>query len=146
MVSSCCAIRAGAIWAGVVAPYDILLTQWHITATPPGLTPAATSWRQGFVSEFGLPENNALFWDEISPNAHLDLISGPLQIHHGSADPVVPAEFSRMLYSEMLEAQRTVYYYEYPGDDHNLSHNFALAMERTLAFFDATLDAASTSP
>jgi uncharacterized protein len=141
MVGSCCAIRAGVIWAGVVAPYDIILTQWHTTPTPPGFTPAATSWREGFVSEFGLPANNAAFWDAISPNAHLETISGPLQIHHGSADPIVPVEFSRMLYNEMLDAKRTVYYHEHEGDDHNISHHFGLAMDLTLAFFDAYLTA-----
>lgn len=137
MVGTCCAIRAGAIWAGVVAPYDVILTQWHTTATPQAFTPAATSWREGFVSEFGVPADNAAFWAEISPNSYLSDISGPLQLHHGQADPVVPVEFSRMLYGQMIEARRTVYYYEYDGDDHNLSHNFGLAMERTIAFFDA---------
>lgn len=139
MVGSCCAIRAGVIWAGVVAPYDLILTRWHTTPTPPAFTPVATSWREGFVFEFGAPADNAAFWSEISPNSYLADISGPLQLHHGSADLVVPVEFSRMLYSEMLDAGRSVFYYEYEADDHNLSHSFELAMERTLAFFDAAL-------
>lgn len=137
MVSTCCAVRAGVIWAGVVAPYDFILTQWQTTPTPQAFTPAATGWREGFVSEFGAPASNPAFWAEISPNTYLADISGPLQLHHGSADLVVPVEFSRILYSQMLDAKRTVYYYEYDGDDHNISHNFALAMERTIAFFDA---------
>ena len=136
MVATCCAIRAGVIWSGVVAPYDNILTQWHTTPTPASVTPVATSWRQGFVDTFGDAATNPAFWAEISPNSYLADISGALQLHHATGDQVVPVNFSRLLYSEMLEAGRTVFYFEYDGNDHNISENFGLAMERTIAFFD----------
>ncbi len=139
MVITCCAIRAGAIWSGVVAPYDTIITHWHTTATPAGVTPVATSWRQGFVDTSGDAATNPAFWAEISPNTYLADISGPLQLHHATGDQVVPVNFSRLLYSEMLEAGRTVFYFEYKGDDHNISENFGLAMERTIAFFDESV-------
>ena len=136
MVATCCLIRAGVIWAGVVAPYDQIITRWEVTPTTPGVTPLATDWRQGFVADHGDLQANPAFWAAISPNSFLANISGPLEIHHGGGDIVVPVDMSRLLYSEMLQAGRTVYYYEYPGDDHNISHNFDLAMQRTLEFFD----------
>jgi dipeptidyl aminopeptidase/acylaminoacyl peptidase len=59
-----------------------------------------------------------------------------LQIQQAAGDIEVPAYMSEELYSEMLQAGRTVFYYEYPRDDHNISKNYELAMQRTLAFFD----------
>jgi hypothetical protein len=38
-----------------------------------------------------------------------------------------------------LSARKTVEYYEYEGDNHNLAHYFTLAMTRTIAFFDRYL-------
>lgn len=137
MVVSCCAIRAGVIWGGVVAPYWDILTEWYNLATPnPGINPDLATWRDRFVAENGNYEQNPGFWNDISPNSFLADISGPLQIHVGTSDIVVPPEFSTTLYSEMLEAQRTAYYFIYEGDDHNISENFELAMTRTIEFFD----------
>jgi dipeptidyl aminopeptidase/acylaminoacyl peptidase len=136
MVTTCCLIRAGVIWAGVVAPYNYIITQWQVTPTPPGFVPVATNWREGFVVEHGDQQTNPTFWAEISPNSYLGNISGPLQLHHGTGDYNVPVEMSRLLYSEMLDAGRTVFYYEYTNDDHNIANNYDLAMQRTLEFFD----------
>ena len=40
------------------------------------------------------------------------------------------------LYEQIQAAGGTVEFYEYPGDDHNLSNYFSLAMRRSLEFFD----------
>jgi len=48
-------------------------------------------------------------------------------------------EFSQMRYNEMLQANRMVELYTYEGDNHNISHNFSLAMQRTVEFFDRYL-------
>lgn len=136
MVTTCCLIRAGVIWAGVVAPYNNIITEWQVTPTPVGFVPVATHWRERFVADHGDLQANPMFWAEISPNTYLVNISGPLQLHHGTGDTSVPVEMSRLLYSEMLAAGRTVVYYEYDRDDHNISNNFDIAMQRTLEFFD----------
>ncbi len=133
-------IRAGVIWAGVVAPYDDLITKW----VPPSiaqLPPAARAWRDGLISEFGSPAENPAFWAAISPNSHLATVS-PIQIHHGSADADVPVAFGRTLASQLKTAGREQTYYEYAGDDHNLSRNFGLAMQRSVAWFDTYVKAA----
>ena len=135
-------IRAGVIWAGVVASYPDLICCWHRTPGAPTPTPNPayhTSWRPTWHDVYGSPEENPDFWMGISANAYLDEISGPLQLHHGTADEEVPIEFSRTLYQEMLDAGQTAEYYEYEGDNHNLSLYFTQAMTRTLDFYDRYL-------
>ena len=130
-------IKAGVIWAGVVASYPDLLTRWR--RAPGGdvmLTPRPGSWRGSLVETYGSPDENPEFWDSISANAFLKDLSGPVQLHHGSADTSVPLEFSAMLYEQILGAGRLAEFYEYPGDNHNLANYFSLAMQRSIAFFD----------
>lgn len=135
-------IRAGVIWAGVVASYEDLLTRWRPTQTPPPPgTPTAVprGWRSGLLAAFGPPETNPQLWDSVSANAYLADLSGPLQLHHGTADTSVPYEFSETLYQQGLDAGATVEFYTYAGADHNLSGPFSVAMARTIQFFDTYL-------
>jgi dipeptidyl aminopeptidase/acylaminoacyl peptidase len=130
-------IRAGVIWAGVVASYPDLLTRWRRPATgglPP--TPRPGSWRGSLAEMFGSPEENPSFWASISANSYLADLSGPVQLHHGTADTSVPLEFSATLYEQILEVGGTVEYYEYPDDNHNLANYFTTAMQRSIQFFD----------
>lgn len=134
-------IKAGVIWAGVVASYPDLLTRWRRRGSPTDhpVPPWAVRWRDSLVETFGAPEENPEFWDSISANAFLEDLSGPLQLHHGTADTSVPLEFSATLYKQIQQAGGVVEYYEYPGDNHNLSNYFTLAMQRSLAFFERHL-------
>ena len=136
-------IRAGVIWAGVVAPYPDLICCWRRSAPgAPTPTPNAnfrSGWRTKWQELYGTPEENPAFWLGISANSYLSDLSGPLQLHHGSADTSVPVEFSQNLYQQILLAGKPVEYYEYPGDDHNLAGYFSLAMARTIKFFDLYL-------
>ncbi len=130
-------IKAGVIWAGVVASYPDLLTKWRrgpgASATP---TPSARSWRYSLVQEYGSPEENPEFWNSISANSYLADLSGPIQLHHGTADADVPLEFSETLFYQMLDAEQYVEFYKYEGDNHNISSYFSTAMQRTIEFFD----------
>ena len=85
---------------------------------------------------YGTPEENPTFWASISPNSYLTDISGPIQLHHGTADDSVPYEFSEILYSEMVAAGQPVELYLWEGDDHNISTSFTPAMQRSIEFFD----------
>jgi dipeptidyl aminopeptidase/acylaminoacyl peptidase len=132
-------IRAGVIWAGVVGSYPDLLSRWRrsggFTPTPdPVLGPRG--WRQRLIDQYGTPQENPDFWASISPNSYLAGISGPLQLHHGDADDIVPVELSQLLEAEMHDAGRYVDLWVYEGDDHNLSDWFAFAMEISLIFFE----------
>ena len=136
-------IKAAVIWGGVVASYPDLLTKWRRgpgASAPP--TPSARSWRFSLVQQYGSPEENPEFWNSISSNSYLSEISGPLQLHHGTADEEVPLEFSEILYYEMLDANQYVELYKYPDDNHNISNYFSTAMQRSIEFFDRFVKAA----
>jgi dienelactone hydrolase len=133
-------IKAGVIWSGVVASYPDMLANWH---RRPGSIPAtvpqrARRWRDDFLQQYGSPEQNPAFWASISPNSYLADLSGPLQLQATDTDEEVPVEFSRNIYQQ-AQAEKLpvpVEYYEYKGDNHNLSKSFNTAMQRSIAFFD----------
>ncbi len=132
-------IKAGVIWAGVVASYPDLFTRWEYDENvdpqdPPFWVRRYQDILYGF---FGSPETNRPFWDSISANAYLADLSGPVQLHHGTGDESVPLAFSEMLYAQIQVVDpRMVEFYTYEGDDHNLSNGFTTAMQRSIAFFD----------
>ena len=130
-------IKAGVIWAGVIASYPDLLYNWRRGPTAsPDSSPRPGSWRSTFVETYGSPEENPKFWNSISANSYLTEISGPIQLHHGTADTDVPVEFSETLFYQMLDADEVVELYKYDGDNHNISNYFTTAMQRTIEFFD----------
>ncbi|MFC4425144.1 alpha/beta hydrolase family protein [Deinococcus navajonensis] len=114
-------LKAASLWAGVMASYDVLATDWNRV---PG-TPA--------------PELDALnrrYLRLLSPNAALtDLRGRPLQLHHGTADEDVPYSFQQSLARDLRAAGQPFEAYRYPGDNHNLSRNLGLALRRSVAFF-----------
>jgi len=130
-------IKAGVIWAGVVGSYPDMLTRWRRgpgSSEPP--TPRPGSWRYTFSDVYGSPEENPEFWNSISANSYLKDLSGPIQLHHGTADAEVPLEFSELLFYQILDAEKYVELYKYDGDNHNISKYFSTAMQRTIEFFD----------
>ncbi len=119
-------IKAGVIWAGVVGAYEDMT---DIDGRPRFGT-------RGLLRLHGLPEEDPEFWASISANSYLADLSGPLQLHHGTADHSVPTIFSYYLAEEARAAGQTAELYVYNGDDHNLATYFTAAMLRSIAFFD----------
>lgn len=134
-------IKAGVIWAGVVGSYPDLLARWRRgSSSGPTPTPSPRRrWRSDWVAQYGTPEENPEFWNSISSNSYLEDLSGPVQLHHGTADESVPLELSEILFQEIHEVGKTVELYTYPDDDHNISNYFSTAMSRTIEFFDRYL-------
>ena len=137
-------IKAGVIWAGVVGSYEDLFERWRRRGVPsnaPTNVPNTRggSWRQTLTSQFGTPKENPEFWNSLSANTFLSDISGPIQLHHGTADESVPIEFSEKLEKQLKEAGKTVELFEYEGDDHNIAANFNIAAQRSVEFFDKYL-------
>ena len=130
-------IKAGVIWAGVVARYPDLFTRWNWGARP--TSPEPGSWVYSLQQTYGSVESNPQFWNSISANGYLRDLNGPIQLHHGTADVDVPWEFAQMLYDEMLQANKVAELYLYEGDNHNISNSFDLAMQRTIELFDRYL-------
>lgn len=135
-------IKAGVIWAGVVASYPDLLEKWRrgsSTPTPFPTTSNRGGWRRGLIAQYGEPKDNPEFWNSISSNSYLSDISGPLQLHHGTADYSVPYEFSQILEKQLKDVGKEVEVYIYPGDDHDITSNFSIAMNRSVEFMDRYL-------
>ena len=139
-------VKAGVIWAGVVASYPDLFDRWRRAPAGPGGMPApARGWRNDLTAQYGTPEQNPQFYASISPNSYLKDISGPLQLHHGTADESVPVEFSDTLEKQMKDAGKSVEYFKYPGDNHNIANNLSAALQRSVAFFDKYVKNASSA-
>src|SRR3989344_5348948 len=130
-------VKAAVLWAGVVGSYSDLLNNWRRRNIPQSSPPHwATSWRQKLIDQYGEPSKNPEFWNSISANSYIKDISGPIQLHHAKDDSHVPFVFSEKLNKELAEAGKSVEFYSYEGNDHNLTNSFDVAMERSIAFFD----------
>lgn len=137
-------IKAGVIWAGVVGSYPDLFERWRRSAgdgatSTPDATRTRGWWRNSLAETYGSVEDNPEFWAAISSNTYVSELSGPLQLHHGTADTSVPVEFSESLYRQVTAAGRPVELYLYEGDNHNLSAYFSTAIQRSIDFFDENL-------
>jgi uncharacterized protein len=132
-------IKVGVIWGGVVAPYPDLFTRWNpggqFTIAAPG------SWVYSLEQSYGTVDANPGFWNSISANGYLRDLNAPIQLHHSTTDEEVPWQFSEMLYEELQAANRVVEFYSYEGDNHNISNNFSIAMQRSIEFFNRYLKA-----
>jgi dipeptidyl aminopeptidase/acylaminoacyl peptidase len=135
-------VKAGVIWAGVVATFEEIFEarpRWvgaRPSATPgPDTTATPVLEREGLF-EYGTFDENPEFWASIDPVTYLSDLSGPVQLHHATGDESVPVEFSENLYARLQASGQPAELYVYEGDNHNLSGNFATAMQRSIAFFD----------
>ena len=132
-------IRAGLIWAGVVASYEHLFEYWFRRfdsfPTPTGTPGTRGRWRTELIDIYGTPAENPEFWAQLSANSYLGDLRGPLQIHHGTADADVPLVLSEILAGELQDADQFYEFYIYEGSDHNLAQGFSLAMLRSIQFF-----------
>lgn len=124
----------------MVAPYTDILYNWdrHYGPTP---TPEAGEQDTlgDWIRQYGTPEQNPAFWNSISANSYLSDLSGPLQLHHGTADEEVPLAFSQNLADAIKAAGGMVEFYTYKDANHNLEQVFSTAMYHTLQFFDRYL-------
>ena len=139
-------IRAGVIWAGVVGSYPDLLENWDLMNENIFPTPDPNSrqfrWRNRLLETYGLPEDNPEFWASISPTNYINDLSGPLQLHHGTADYTVPVDFSQSLAERLRIMGKHVELHVYQGEDHNITRNFDAAIAESVRFFDETVKAA----
>ena len=132
-------IKAGVIWAGLVCDYPDMFYRWRNNSPVATPAPIFSGWRGEWISRYGTPDEAPQFWNSISANSFLGDLSGPLQLHHGTADTTVPLVFTEELAVEVKQAGGTAELYTYQGDNHNLSVSFAAAMTRTIKFFDQYL-------
>lgn len=139
-------IKAGVIWAGMVGGYDDLLElrqPYWVRQGRPEPTPdpenIRATWRRYLVEEYGAPEANPDFWQSISAVPYLESLAGPIQLHHAEGDDSVPAALSERFFASLSLVSPDSELFIYPGDDHNISQNFSVAMRRSVDFFDEYL-------
>jgi uncharacterized protein len=109
-------IKAGVIWAGVVASYSEMFQSWF-----GGGLSEPRGWRAAAIAEHGTPESNPVFWNSLSANNYLADLSGPIQLHHGTSDTSVPVDYSILLDQQIRAAGKRVELYLWQGDDHNIT-------------------------
>lgn len=125
-------IKAGVIWAGVVASYEEMFRSWFAPVDRNG----RPGWRTNLVTQYGMPEDNPMFWNSLSANSYLSDLSGPVQIHHGTGDATVPYLYSTLLDEQIRTAGKTTELYLYDGDDHNIATNRDNALTLSVVFFN----------
>lgn len=118
------ALRGATLWAAVTKPFPNL---YFLRKRDPQ------------EAERHLKSIEALFAPEeyslLSPNNYFDSIDIPILIHHGTQDESVPFEWSISFREELDEAQVDYTFYQYPGENHNISKSFFKVMDRDMAFF-----------
>lgn len=135
-------IKAGVIWAGVVASYEDMAKNW--SRSRPWVPSQREQvlrrpGRQTLIEKYGDFSQNRSFWNSITPISFVKDISGPIQLHHGTLDEEVPVLFSEKLNQALTDNGKKVEFYAYQGDDHNLAGNLNTALQRSVGFFDKYL-------
>jgi dipeptidyl aminopeptidase/acylaminoacyl peptidase len=125
-------IRAGVIWAGVVASYTDLFESWFRR----GASSRGGGWRSALIEQYGTPGDNPEFWNTLSANSYLADLSGPIQIHHGTGDTSVPYRYSTTLDEQIRASGRSSELFLYSGDDHNIATNRDDALLLSVVFFN----------
>ena len=95
--------------------------------------------RARVVNAFGTPRSRPAFWRQASSRTYLDRVAVPIQINHGTADPVCPVRWSQATTRALRAAGKDVTLYEYPGEDHRFDRSWAKFMHRAVTFLRAEL-------
>ena len=127
-------IKAASLWAGVVGSYEDMFETYNNKID---FLQTATS--SALVIENDLPSKNTKFWGQLDPYNYLADISAKVELQHGTADDSVPVELSRSLKQALEQHDQVPDYYEYLGDDHNISNNVNQAFQRSIKFYQENL-------
>jgi hypothetical protein len=130
-------IHVEVIWAGVLGSYEDLCVHWFNCENWDDET--WKFWSETQFGEYGLPGKNEAFWAEASTDTYLSELEGIVQLHHATTEVFMPVALSRVMYEKMLAEGIVVEFFEHPGDDHNISQTFEMAMTRSINIFDIHL-------
>ncbi|MCB0834700.1 MAG: alpha/beta fold hydrolase [Bacteroidetes bacterium] len=111
---------------------DLLDNFYHWDANRPGLM-------EKVFREYGSPNENPAFWQNLSPMTFFDQVVSPVQIHHAITDESCPVAWARKIRDSLQVHQKTVTFFEYPNEKHEFINAWPLVMERTAGFFDEHL-------
>ena len=75
-----------------------------------------------------------------SPADYLHYITSPISLHQGLSDTEVNPDWSKELNEALLKEDKTIEFFEYPGQDHNFRNlGWDVISKRTVDFFDRYL-------
>lgn len=126
-------IKAASFWAGVVGSFEDMLETYNEDI------PFLRDRDDALTLENGLPSENPEFWNRLDPYTYLNDIDIPIQLQHGTDDDSVPVELSLELKEALEEKGKSVEYFEYVGDDHNIGQSAGAAWRRSIEFFEEHL-------
>jgi dipeptidyl aminopeptidase/acylaminoacyl peptidase len=126
-------IKAYSLWAGVVGNYTDMFETYL------DKIPFLKENDNILVEKYGKPSDGNEFWSLIEPFNFLNEIPAPIQLQHGGQDDSVPIELSLSLKKALERAGKSVEYFDYPNDDHNIGQNSSLAFRRTIEFYNKHL-------
>jgi len=95
--------------------------------------------RHRVVTAYGTPEDDPRFWRQASVRSYLDRVAVPVQIDHGTADPVCPVRWSRATAAALHAVGKDVTLHEYPGEAHRFDRSWPRFMHRAVRFLRAEL-------
>lgn len=91
------------------------------------------------VEEYGTPDDNSQFWSAISPRSMVDRVEAPLLIVHGTADEVIPYEWSEQTAAVWDGAGKRVELMPLQGEGHVFQSHWDDAIAMTTAFLEHEL-------
>ena len=91
---------------------------------------------------YGLPgeTGSGRFWREISARTYFERITEPLLIVQGGRDDTCPPRWARASYRALRAARVPARLAWYADEQHAFGPQFTRAMDRTIGFFDRTLN------
>ena len=88
---------------------------------------------------YGLPDDRPGRWRRASARSSLYRVEAPVQVHHGTADPVCPLGWSRDTVARLQELGKDAQLVTYPGEDHRFDEQWPQFIRRSADFLDAQL-------
>jgi dipeptidyl aminopeptidase/acylaminoacyl peptidase len=126
-------IKAAVLYGTVSADDTEVIRRWGLGHRGNGLDISMLQAHRQAASD---PD----FLRRTSPIHYFDLVTTPVQIHHGTADTVTPPRWAEAIYVALMEADKEVEYYTYDGQGHAFQgQSWTLFMERVTRFFDQHL-------
>lgn len=125
-------ITAATLWAPAVHSLPEQVTHFMNKNRP---TPGAAEIFQKQYDDFikNYPTS------QITSIENLDKINVPLNLHHGTSDESVPYSWGTNLSDKLKVSGKTVNFYSYQGDNHDIARNFGTALSRDAIFFKSFL-------
>lgn len=77
--------------------------------------------------------------NEFSITPYFDDIKAPIQVHQGTGDEYIETKWTDEFVQKLKSLGKSVQYYKYKADDHNLSVNWDVIVSRDLEFFRQNL-------